>query len=244
MPSVQKTPFSYSLETYATRKASEALWKLGRALPCSVVSVIGSIVTVKFEVVGPYTLQPITIPVFGPEYIRYPIQVGDLGVTIPTDAYLGPTSGLGSGTCDIMMPQGNLSNLVFLPVGRSGVVPGNPPNPWSTVDPNAVTIYGPNGVVLRNTAATSTIIILPAGVAVMGENYVHLTCGACSIVMTPTTVTITDSTNHFTPATLAASYTSLINWLAAHTHSGVTAGSSSTGVPVSPPPSTNLAPAN
>ncbi len=234
MPSAQKTPLAPSLNRFAERKALDAIQSTGRALPCHVTAISGAIVTVAFDVTGPYTLPQVTMPLFGPEYIRYPIQIGDKGISIPTDAYLGPTSGLGSGASDITMPQANLANLAFLPVGNKN---------WSSVDPNAVTVYGPNGVVLRNTDATSSITLLPTGIAVIGETYVDVTCGSASITMTTTEVTITDSTNHMSPGTVSTTWNSLLTWLSSHVHSNGNGGAD-TGAPTTPPPSTDIAPAN
>lgn len=164
----QKTPLARSLNTVATRRAQDLIQQLGKALPASVVAVSGSIVTVKFELISPYTLPQVTCPMFGPEYIRYPTKVGDKGMVLPADAYLGGISGLGGGIADLSIPA-NLSALVFFPIASSK---------WSaTDDPNAVVIYGPDGVILRNTAnsisinATGTKIVftVPAGVVQIGS---------------------------------------------------------------------------
>ena len=156
MPAAQKTPLISSLNVFAQQKVKEAIYQLGKALPCSVVAVDGPIITVAFAVIGPYTLPQVVMPLFGPEYIRYPIQVGDLGVTFPVDVYLGGISGLGppGAVADMSQSQGNLSNLVFLPCGNKN---------WTPVDPNAVTVYGPNGVVIRDTAGKAIVTVDGSG---------------------------------------------------------------------------------
>lgn len=225
-----KTPFGKSINTFAEKKVLDAIQLLGKALPASVVAVAGSIVTVKFELDSPFTLPVVTCPLFGPEYIRYPIQAGDRGVVLPAAVRLGGVSGLGGGVADLTTPA-NLSALVFLPCGNKN---------WSGVDPNAVTVYGPNGVVLKNTAATSTIILLPAGIAITGQTYVNIICGACSIMMTATSVVITDTTAHTSPAIMNAAFGDLVTWLNAHTHSDPQGGT--TGAPTSPFSGGNIAP--
>jgi hypothetical protein len=130
---------------------------LGKNLPASVISVSGSIVTVKFELKSSFTLPNVTCPLFGPEYIRYPIQAGCKGLVISADAFLGAMSGLGSGDADLTM-LANLSAVLFIPCGNKG---------WSaTDDPNALLLYGPNGVVIRTLDSTVKIVVSPTGVAV------------------------------------------------------------------------------
>lgn len=156
----QKTPLQRSFNAVAERRALDTVRALGRALPCSVsaIPVAGvPIVTVKFEVVTPLTLPKVTVPIFGFEYTRYPVQVGCKGVVFPADAYLGGVSGLGGGTADLSTPA-NLSALMFFPVGNKAWDPSE--------DPNAVVTYGPNGVVLRDTAKSSTFTLTPDGITV------------------------------------------------------------------------------
>jgi hypothetical protein len=161
LPLAQKIPLAPSLNTIATKQAHDEIWRQGKALPCSVASVNGSIVTVKFELTGPFTLPLVTMPVLGCEYIRYPIQIGDKGVTFPADIYLGGVTGLGGGTADMTVPQANLSNLVFVPVGNKN---------WAAPDdPNAVCIYGPDGVRLRDTGSTVVVVIHGGSVAITGN---------------------------------------------------------------------------
>ncbi|ENT3228532.1 hypothetical protein ACE3VA_001171 [Salmonella enterica] len=55
----------------------------GKILPAEVVSQSGKMVTVTFLLRDiPYTLPQLTIPLFGPQYIRYPMQKGDNGSVI------------------------------------------------------------------------------------------------------------------------------------------------------------------
>ena len=151
----QKTPLAQSLNRFAERKWNDAFQLLGKALPCSVVSVAGAIVTVKFELISKFTLPTVTIPMIGPEYVRYPIKVGDAGLVFPADARLSGVSGIGGGVADLSMPA-NLTALVFMPCSR---------NDWSTESATAVTIYGPDGAILKTTNSSSKVVISPSGIA-------------------------------------------------------------------------------
>lgn len=151
----QKTPFQRSMNRFAEQKALSAIQITGKSLPASVVAVDGSIVTVKFEVQSKFTLPNVTCPLIGPEWIRYPTQIGAKGMVISADAYLGGMSGLGDGVASLGL-QSNLSALVFCPFGNKN---------WSkTDDPNAVVIYGPNGAVIRTQDKITTVTISPGTV--------------------------------------------------------------------------------
>jgi len=156
-----KNPLGSSLNDLARQAALQAINQAGAALPCSVVEVVSSgIVTVKFEVnAAPYTLPQVTIPIEYPEYIRYPIKVGDNGMVFPADARLGGITGLGSGIPSLNKP-GNLSALSFVWLGNTG---------WSPADdPQAVVIYGPHGAIIRDTGANCVMTVAPSGVTISG----------------------------------------------------------------------------
>ena len=157
-----KKPLPLSLNTVAQQQALDAINQAGRALPCHVTSVVSSgIVTVAFDVdATPFTLPQVTVPIEYPEYIRYPIQVGDKGMVFPADARLGYAAGLGGGVPTLSKPS-NLSALSFVWLGSAL---------WSaTDDPNAVVIYGPNGVVLRDSSHSTTLTLTPSGVNIDGS---------------------------------------------------------------------------
>jgi hypothetical protein len=147
----QKTPFAATINRFAEKKVADAIALLGKALPASVVSVAGSIVTVKFEMnAAPFTLPQVTVPIAGPEWIRFPTQAGDKGVVFPASVEIGNISGLAEVTPDWTAPA-SLSALTFFPIGNKT---------WSvTDDSNAVVVYGPNGVVLRTRDGAAKITI-------------------------------------------------------------------------------------
>lgn len=178
-----KMPQGTSLNALATRRAYQATQMTGRALPCTVVAVVSSgIVTVNFQVnAAPYTLPQVTIPVQAWEYIRYPIQVGDKGFTVPADVRIGNISGLGGGIPGLDQPA-NLSALSFVPIGNAA---------WSeTDDPDAVVIYGPNGVIARTQDGATSLTVNSDGVTVEGGD---MTVTADHIALNGN-VTITDTT--------------------------------------------------
>lgn len=236
----QKLIFGRSLNQVAMNRAADAIQLLGKALPASVVSVSGAIVTVKFELTSAYTLPQVTIPLFGPEYIRYPIKAGDKGMVLPADVFIGNMSGLGIGTPDLTAP-GNLSALVFLPIGNKN---------WSSVDPNAVTAYGPNGVVIRDTANQSSVVVLPGSVVVTGRDSITLITGSSTISMSSsgaisisgaTTlslhggagVSITDNVHSTNLVTMNSVFASLVTFINGHVHNDPQTG-------VTSPPTTSF----
>ena len=152
----QKTPLGISLNRFAQAKALDEIQKTGRSLPCTVVSVLGSIVQVKFDVRGNVTMPNVTIPLIGSEYARPPIQPGCRGLTLAADAYLGGESGIGGGIASLT-PPANLTALVFSPIGNKG---------WTSVDGNAYVIYGPNGVVLRDSGSGTVLTLTGGGIVV------------------------------------------------------------------------------
>lgn len=153
----RKTPLQWSLNDFADIKVGNGIQNLGKGLPCSIVAIVSScIVTVQFQVASVYNFPQITVPVATSEYVRLPLQVGDLGRVVPSDFYLGGISGLGGGTADLVR-RGNLATLVFEPVSHTQ---------WSSVDNNAVTLYGPNGCVLRDKSSKTVITVTPETVTI------------------------------------------------------------------------------
>lgn len=190
-----KLPFADSLPKTVRNRIGDAMQILGKALPASVVSVNGSIVTVKFEIVASagFTLPQVTVPLAGSEYVRLPIQSGCKGAVIPADAYLGGMSGLGGGVADLTQ-CGNLSNVIFLPIGNTG---------FTVVDGNVLTLYGPQGVTIRDAMAGAVIMVT--------TNSISLMVDGMGILINSSGTTI-DGKNFL-----------------GHSHTGVQSGSSDTG---------------
>jgi hypothetical protein len=156
-----KTPFGKAFQAAVARKANDRQQLVARRLPCTVAEVMGSgIVKVNFEVdATPVTLPQVVVAIGYPEYIRYPVQVGDKGYCAAADARLGAMTGLGSGVPKLSIP-GNLTPLVFYWLGNKG---------WSDpLDPNAVEIYGveDSGVILRSGDSTVKITLSADGIVI------------------------------------------------------------------------------
>lgn len=167
----QKTPFSRTINKFAEQKVLDAIQTLGQALPCHVVAVSGSIVTVKFDIVSvnpsqQLTLPDVTCPMFGPEYVRYPTQINDKGVVMSADYYIGGVSDLGVGNASLVI-QANLSALIWFPIASKK---------WSETDnPDAVVIYGPDGAVIRTVDKNTTLTIKKDGVLLNTDKAVAVT---------------------------------------------------------------------
>lgn len=196
-----KTPLAATLPAFTRNQTDQAFELDGMDLPCHVTAVNGAIVTVAFDITTNLTLPEVTMPIFGAEYVRLPIQIGCKGRAIPSDAYLGAISGLGGSTTPFLQP-GNLGALSFFPVGNKN---------WTPVDGNAVVIYGPNGVVLRDTQSEAVVTLTPGNIAMTAETQISLMVGGMGIVITSSGTTIDGKP--FLP----------------HEHSGVQTGGSPTG---------------
>ena len=157
-----KTPYARSLNRFAQQKILDSIKSRGQALPCKVTAISGSIVTVSFEVTSDFTLPDVTIPSWGYEYIRFPIQKGCRGITMPADVSLGNITGMGTGSApNIDMIPATLSALVFVPIACSD---------WSTTDDeNSVVIYGPDGVIIRDTNSNSKITLTTDGTTITND---------------------------------------------------------------------------
>jgi len=208
----QKTPFAIAINNFTQAKIESFQDVLGYVLPCSVAAVNGSMVTVNFEVLpnADITFPQVTCPIAESQYVRLPVQVGDFGICLQASTRLGGISGLGTGKAPLGLPT-NLGGLVFLPIGNTN---------WQTVDPNAVNINAPNGVVIRDTNSNTVITLTPSGVVVNAKTSVILEVGSNSVVVNSSGVTITGTLTINGKAYLS------------HEHSGVATGSSNTGTVV------------
>jgi hypothetical protein len=165
----QKLPLNRSLNQIAHKRALDVIARLGQALPCSVSAVnADGTLTVSCQVSGPYTIPKLTVPKAESQWIRTPTQVGDNGVLIPSDSLLNAVSGQGGSAPNITSVIGNLSALVFLPVGSKSFP--------AAADPNAVLIYGPNGAVIQgNASGGCKIVVTPSGIEITTPGSVAIT---------------------------------------------------------------------
>jgi hypothetical protein len=176
MSDVQKVPYSRTFSSFTQQKAFDEHIKRGSPIPGKVVSVDGAIVTINFLIQGPQGQNlgwpNIAMPLASSEYVRLPIQAGDLGVARPSSIYLGGVSGLGGGTADLTL-RGNLSNLVWDPIGN---------NDWSSVNPAVLTLYGPAGAKLQDKADTASVLV--------GDGTITMVAGGHTVVISSAGVVI------------------------------------------------------
>lgn len=167
-----------SINENSIGRARQAIASTGRALPCQVTAVSGSIVTVSFEVMSPWTLPPITIPKAESQWMRSATQVGDFGMTVSADTFLGGISGQGSGVADTQKDYGNLcATLVFVPVAATSF-PGRPGN----VGLNRTWINGPNGAAIGDADHTSYTLHDGVGGTVSVVAPTHVSLGGLASV--------------------------------------------------------------
>lgn len=226
----QRLNFGKSMNNFSEEKIKQAMELAGKVLPATVVSRSGKMVTVSFSLTNiPFTLSQVTIPLFGPEYIRYPMQPGDKGIVIPADAYIGGMSGQGGGTADLTQPP-NLSALTYLPISNTE---------WEEVDGEVLTMYGPEGVTIRDKASNSTFLLTPQSVAIATPDSFTVTVGGTVFSLTDSGWSLSGQTGHLqdsdastSPAIMHTGWAALVSWLNSHQHTNGNGGSN-TGAPTS-----------
>lgn len=165
MSDSQKFPFLKAFNNVIQTGAQDRAEISGRSLPGHVVAVDGQIVTVQFDMLPDGTQYPqVTIPIATFEYVRYPIQKGDKGVTVAADVSLRGVSGLGTGIASRALTF-SLVPLFFVPLSNSG---------WTKEDPNKIVLYGPDGAILKTADGASSITVEP-GKITQKANAVYLT---------------------------------------------------------------------
>lgn len=198
MSNEQKNPLALRLPQYVRHEIRNWVARNGKAMPGHVVAVSGAIVTVNFDVTD-LVLPPVTMPVLGAEYIRLPIQAksddyaGDKGGCLPFDFYMGGVSGLGSAPTADSSPQGNLANLVWVPIGNKNwtVPPG--------ADGSTLALYGHLTTLLLDSisgnssiklASTGVTIAFGSGSITLSSTGVTIAFGSHSVVIDTSGVTI------------------------------------------------------
>lgn len=150
MSDSQKFPFLKAFNNAIQTGAQDRAEIAGRSLPCHVVAVDGQIVTVQFDMLPDGMQYPqITIPIATFEYIRYPIQKGDKGVTVAADVSLRGISGLGTGIASRALTF-SLVPLFFVPLSNAG---------WTKEDSDKIVLYGPGGAILKTADGASSVTV-------------------------------------------------------------------------------------
>lgn len=223
MSTEKKLSFAGNMHSFAANKIAQAQLMAGKVLPAEIVKRTENMVIVQVLLRDvPYTIPHLTVPLFGPEYIRYPLQPGDKGILIPADTYLGGISGLGGGTADLT-PPANLSALTFLPISNTE---------WESVDPNVLTMYGPEGVTLRDSGSKTTFLLTPTSITIATPEQFKVTVGGTAFTLTGNSWaltgqsgTIQDSDASTSPSIMHTGWQSLLEWANSHKHSNGNGGS-------------------
>ncbi|HHL2710439.1 TPA: phage baseplate protein [Yersinia enterocolitica] len=160
MSDSQKFPFVRAMANMVNTIAQDNAAIRGQALPCHVVAVQGQIVTIQFEILPDGVQYPqITIPIATFAYIRYPIQVGDKGVTVPADVSLRGVSGLGAGMASPSLYP-SLTPLFFVPIANSK---------WSDDEPDKLVLYGPDGAIMKTEKGDASVVVETGAVMAQAE---------------------------------------------------------------------------
>jgi hypothetical protein len=131
----QKTPLAQSLQKLGRAKAVDVTQAMGKGLPCTISKVISpGVVEVNFAVATqPAPLARQQMPVNKPPYMKYPIQVGDIGVALSASLRTGGLTGLGTGVPNLQDTVANLSAMTFFWLGHVDD---------EFLDPDALELYG------------------------------------------------------------------------------------------------------
>ena len=208
----KKVQFAQNIGEISRHAISSENQGNGYQLPCRVSNIIidessntiDGFVEVEFQVSGLSTPLPnIVVPVIGWRYIRYPIQVGDAGVTISIDTDTQYISGIYDGIATIN-GSGNLGpTLAFLPIMQTSMA--------NSDNSQAVVVVGPQGAIIRDDNSNSVVTISPTGIRLQsGSSYIQIDKnGAIDIEGTSVTIMGKDFLGHH--------------------HGGVQTGTSNTG---------------
>ena len=211
MSNAQKTPLAQTLQRFTEKKIEDYQNTLGQILPCSVLSISDSMVTVNFEILsGELTLPQVTMPIAESPYVRLPIQVGDKGICIAADTRLGGISGLGiNGSPAPLSKPSNLGGLVFIPIANKN---------WFTVNSQYLVLYGPTGVEITTANQDCTLTLNSSGITI-NLNGGNLTINNGNTTMNGNLTVNGTLTNNGK------------NVGSTHTHSGVQTGGGTSGPP-------------
>lgn len=228
----QKTPVVDGLNRFVSGKVKDIQALTGKALPATILAIDPSltIVTVNFEVKTDLQIPIIQCPIGLPEFLRVPFKKGTKGFVMSVDAYMGGMSGLGGGTATLdRLP--NLSTLVWFPCGNITFD--------AVDDPKKSTLYGDDGVILRDTDniirfeldKNKGLQLTWNGKALMtfASNGIAFQYQNNSIAVTAAGVTI-ESQSGNTMISSPGGNTSIDNKpFLPHSHGGVASGSNDTG---------------
>ena len=151
---VQKIPFGRSFQEGARRKVLEHIQLMSGRAPATLMKATdktNTIWMVKFDTDSTYTMPMITVPVHGSEFQRVPYQQGAKGFVGASDFETGNMTGLRStkSPVDFTRP-GNLSSMVWHPLGNANFKPA--------IDPNAHETYGADGGTITHDGTAKSLV--------------------------------------------------------------------------------------
>lgn len=151
-------------------RALDVMNSLGLSLPCEVVDVSGSIVTVTFKIQNAGALPNVTIPKAESPYFRMPTQVGDTGVAVSADTILSNISGLGTSVPDFTKNYGNLARMFFVPISTKASPPTNQ---------TQAIMQSPAGAILQTSDGSVSISLTPNGITITagGKSWIFTSAG-------------------------------------------------------------------
>lgn len=168
-----KLPAAWSLSQVARKHANDSQAWAPQALPCTVVSKDGTVLTVSFPINSNYQFKTIKIAQAHSNYFIEPTQANDLGFITPGGAYLGGQTGLGGGAANLYPPH-NLTTAIYQPVSNTNFI---------ISDPNAAIVRGPNGAIISDMPAKQTIVVTPTAITISDqyENQIIMASGKIAI---------------------------------------------------------------
>ena len=99
--------------------------------------------------------------------VRALSNAAEIGDCYPCRYLYRRNSGTGGGVADLTQPT-NLSALVYLPISNTE---------WQDVDGQVVTVYGPEGVTLRDSGSNTTFLLKPDSIAISTPDSFTVTVG-------------------------------------------------------------------
>lgn len=167
MKTFRKSPPADWLPRLARTHARSVNEHDGKALPASVITVQGRIVTVRLEVDCNPALPPLNVPIAENEYMRVPIQPGCKGLVVSADVSLGQMTGMGARRPALNDSSPNLSSCLFLPLSHAE---------WEKLDGNMLQLYGVAGVQVTDRLNGSSTVTLT-------KDSVTLSTGAATVTL-------------------------------------------------------------
>ena len=224
--SIDKSRVSPETCIGSLNKIADAMQMAGKVLPASVVSRAGNMVTVSFLLRDiPFMLPQVTLPLFGPQYIRYPMQPGT-GDRHPGGYVSGRCQRTGRRYCR-PYAAGQSQRAGVLPISHTE---------WESVDGHVLTLYGPEGVTIRDAGSKTTFLLTPQSITIATPDQFKVTVGSTVLTLTNGSWSLTgqsgtlaDGQASTSPAIMHEGWQQLLTWVNSHQHSNGNGGQNTGG---------------